>query len=122
MTNKLNSLEDKIIDGVHIRKLSFSAQAVVEYLEKQNANLKDQLYKRTKRVEVLEQQLDNVKFLDRDNVSRIFNKLVTAKMLSTLLALKSNPEQWHNVTDYENCINAICSLALPVIDKERVIK
>jgi len=102
-------------------------------LQKENAELKAKLLdempgkiadickNKDNLIKELQTKLDNVKFLDRDNVSRIFNKLVTAKMLSTLLALKSNPEQWHNVTDYENCINAICSLALPVIDKERVV-
>ena len=131
------TLEDKIYKYLKqgtFADLKIVAKDITKIAEKENARLKHKLFVETPSkiadicknkdnlIKELQAKLDNVKYLDRDKVSKIFNKLITAKMLSTLLAIKSNPEQWHNVTDYENCINAICSLALPVIDKERVIK
>jgi hypothetical protein len=132
MTNKPNSLEDRIKEYLIQIRVSELADckklahviALICKIEDQY-NYCDLVLKNSeleKETADLKAKLDNVKYLDRDKVSKIFNKLITAKMLSTLLAIKSNPEQWHNVTDYENCINAICSLALPVIDKEGIIK
>jgi len=112
----------KIQSEIMIEIREENAELKAKLLDEMPGKIADICKNKDNLIKELQAKLDNVKYLDRDKVSKIFNKLVTAKMLSTLLALKSNPEQWHNVTDYENCINAICSLALPVIDKERVIK
>jgi hypothetical protein len=81
-------------------------------LEKENAELKDQLYKRNKRIEVLEQQLDNVKFLDRDTVEKYLQKE----------CFKNYDGSWNepDPQDLEELIKYVLSLAFPVIDKERV--
>ena len=86
-------------------------QSSWDCIVKENADLEDKLYRRNKRVEVLEQQLDNVKFFNRDEVEKIFanSKLMYLNGVDYL-------------TEFHKVITAICNLALPVIDKDRVIE
>jgi hypothetical protein len=53
-----------------------------------------------------------IKHLSREEVERLFNVHFLNDMLS------KEPERWQNVTAFENCINAICSLT---IDKSEVV-
>ena len=77
-------------------------QSSWDCIVKENADLEDKLYRRNKRVEVLEQQLDNVKFFNRDEVEKIFanSKLMYLNGVDYL-------------TEFHKVITAICKLAIP---------
>jgi len=95
----------EIVEKHYAHNLGFTA------LLKENTELKDKLFRRNKRVEVLEQQLDNVKFLNRDEVEKIINSLVNDYADSIVRKKLLTKPLYEYIT-------AICKLA---IDRDRII-
>ncbi len=94
-------------------------------LEKEIVDLGDKLYRRNKRVEVLEQQLDNVKFLNREEVEQILedfkNRIVSVEETFNNPNCKAVNYDFTIQTLVKNYVTAICSLAKP-ITKDKIIK
>ncbi len=92
------------------------------------AELKDQLFRRNKRVEVLEQQLDNVKHLNRAEVEKIIRKILyIAESIFYYDEIDVIIKRiWNEVgEDIKKEITTICNLAIPRIkylDRKNVIQ
>jgi len=99
----------EIVEKHYAHNLGFTA------LLKENTELKDKLFRRNKRVEVLEQQLDNVKFLNRDEVEKIIIDYKDFMLCHKGFKLPEDKIFWNIFND---TITAICKLA---IDRDRII-
>lgn len=85
----------------------------------ENSKLENQLYKRNKRVEVLEQQLDNVKYMDENTLYKILNDKLRAIKVE---ADNEEDDDYFDVGGITGAVNEILKIALPRIDKDRIIE